>query len=91
VISAAALLIYGVFYYCLYRAYEAFQWRRHKRLVPDSFAPIPGPEHVRMVFEMFFASLDTTMGKGLRRMLRINRFIFPIVVIAGVAGLMFGI
>jgi len=91
VISAVVLLIYGVFYYCLYRAYEAFQWRKYRRLVPDSTAPVPGPEHLRMVFEMFVSSLDPTMGKGLRRMLKANRIAFPIVIVIGGAGLLFGI
>ncbi|CAL4867224.1 hypothetical protein MMA231_01476 [Asticcacaulis sp. MM231] len=90
-ISFSVLSVYSLLYYCLYRAYEAFQWRKFKRLVPDREAFTFGLENFKMFFELLFSPIDLTMGKNLRRMVKVNRFAFPIVVIAGVAGMLFGI
>jgi len=90
-ISGIALGIYGIFYYCLYRAYEAFQWRKLKRLVPNREAPTFGLENVKMAFELLFAPVDPAMGKNLRRMIKANRFALPVIIVTAGVGLMFGI
>jgi len=90
-ISGVVLGCYGLLYYYLYRAYEAFQWRKFKRLVPDREAPTFGLENIKMIFELLFAPVDPTMGKTLRRMVKANRILFPVVIVAAGAGLLFGI
>jgi hypothetical protein len=90
-ISGVIIGGYGLLYYCLYRAYEAFQWRKFKRLVPDKEAVTFGLENIKMAFELLFVPIDPTMGKTLRRMVKVNRILFPFVIVAGGAGLLFGI
>ncbi len=90
-ISSIILGIYGILYFCLYRAYEAFQWRKFKRLVPNREAVTFGLENIKMAFELLFATTEPDMGKGLRRMIKANRFAFPIVIIGGGIGLLFGV